>query len=75
MMETQECYLLQIKLIDNGEWHDCRNDKGTILVFINDFDAYNYTNTDQFKKLSGYAIETRLVKQQIIKCNIGVGLQ
>ena len=48
--ENQPYHLLQFTLIENGEWHDARNDKGNIIVFLNDFEAIDYSRSDQFKE-------------------------
>ena len=40
--ENQPYHLLQVLLIENGEWHDARDDQGKIIIFLNDFDAMEY---------------------------------
>ena len=63
---------LLITLIENGEWHDARNDKGNIIVFLNDFEAIDYSRSDQFKeKLGKYAILVRVTKIQVLKTKVG----
>ena len=70
-----EYFLIQIKILKDGQWFECRNDKGNIMIFLNDFDAINYSKSEQFAKLCPYAIETRLVKQTVLMHNAGIGLQ
>lgn len=70
--ENQPYHLLQFTLIENGEWHDARNDKGNIIVFLNDFEAIDYSRSDQFKeKLGKYAILVRVTKIQVLKTKVG----
>ena len=70
-----EYFLIQIKILKDGQWFECRSKEGNIMVFLNDFDAINYSKSEQFAKLCPYAIETRLVKQTVLMHNAGIGLQ
>ena len=75
VIPANEYYLLQVKILKDGQWFEYRNETGNIVVFINDFDAINYSKSEQFAKLCPYAIETRLVKQTVLMHNAGIGLQ
>ena len=75
MIPENQYYLLQIKILKDSQWFECRNEQGNIIVFINDFDAVEYSKSEQFAKLNAYAIETRLVKQEIVMRTNGIGLK
>ena len=68
-------YLLQIKILKDGQWFECRNDSGDIIIFDSDFTAISYSKSDEFAKLCPFAIETRLVKQEILIHQKGIGLK
>ena len=75
MIPANEYYLLQVKILKDSQWFEYRNEEGNILVFLNDFDAINYSKSEQFAKSCPYAIETRLVKQTVIQHDLGIGLK
>ena len=70
--ENQPYHLLQFTLIENGEWHDARNDTGNIIIFLNDFEAIDYSRSDYFtQKLGKYAKLVRVVKIQVLQTKVG----
>ena len=70
--ENQPYHLLQVLLLENGEWHDARDDQGKIIIFLNDFDAMEYSRSEKFKeKLGKYAKCVRLTKIQVLKTKVG----
>jgi|LWDU01.1.fsa_nt_gi hypothetical protein len=72
--ENQPYYLLQIKILEYGEWYDCRNKQGNILVFLNDFDAINYSKTPDFIESTKFAKQIRLSKTQVIIPKVDISL-
>ena len=65
-------YLLQVRLIENGEWHDARNIEGNIIIFSNDFDVTSYSKTDDFKeRLGKYAKSIRVVQINVLQSKVG----
>ena len=65
-------YLLQVRLIEDGEWHDARTIEGNIIIFSNDFDATSYSKTDDFKeRLGKYAKSIRVIQINVLQSKVG----
>ncbi len=67
MTESQEYYLLQVKLQQDGEWWSVRNQKGNIFVFLSEYEAKLYSTTEEYKRLNMSPVKARIVKNQVIQ--------